>query len=243
MTTPLDSFYQGLLVSDSSDTAKNDTTTPYTLADMLRPSCSETSSSHQLQITDIQDVKSSETETPNEVQQDKHSDTIQKIKESFKDTIAEFNENKQHIIDLENAKLSMRTLKSNIGNEIRLMQNLLNMYVQEKDTKTKLDDMYNNIANDLDIYSCTGIMDIEKRIEDLNNATSKLKHELQKGVDIFQCMSLVNGVRPCPICLNAEVKVFCVPCGHTFCESCVKNIKRCYMCRNIVQSVNRLYFT
>ena len=48
----------------------------------------------------------------------------------------------------------------------------------------------------------------------------------------------------CSICLNEAVSYTIVPCGHTFCNSCIKkqNIT-CYMCRGTIRERVKLFFT
>jgi hypothetical protein len=47
----------------------------------------------------------------------------------------------------------------------------------------------------------------------------------------------------CAICFNEPVQFAMVPCGHTFCSSCVKRqITSCYICRVQVREKIKLYF-
>lgn len=47
----------------------------------------------------------------------------------------------------------------------------------------------------------------------------------------------------CGICLNAPVGFALVPCGHTFCQTCVRRQNgNCYMCRSAVKNHIKLYF-
>jgi len=47
----------------------------------------------------------------------------------------------------------------------------------------------------------------------------------------------------CAICFNEPVQFAMVPCGHTFCSSCVKRqITSCYICRVNVREKIKLYF-
>lgn len=48
----------------------------------------------------------------------------------------------------------------------------------------------------------------------------------------------------CVICMQSDVKMAFVPCGHTFCLSCAnKNIRECYVCRTKINSRLKLYFS
>lgn len=48
----------------------------------------------------------------------------------------------------------------------------------------------------------------------------------------------------CVICMQCDVKMAFVPCGHTFCLACAnKNIRECYICRTKINSRLKLYFS
>ena len=48
----------------------------------------------------------------------------------------------------------------------------------------------------------------------------------------------------CSICLNEAVSYTIVPCGHTFCNSCIKKQNTtCYMCRGTIRERVKLFFT
>ncbi len=47
----------------------------------------------------------------------------------------------------------------------------------------------------------------------------------------------------CSICLNEQVQYVLGPCGHTFCEGCVrKQTIQCFMCRGNIQNRVKLFF-
>jgi hypothetical protein len=48
----------------------------------------------------------------------------------------------------------------------------------------------------------------------------------------------------CTICMTREVTTALTPCGHTFCEDCVRNqMTSCYICRVQIRDKLRLYFS
>jgi hypothetical protein len=48
----------------------------------------------------------------------------------------------------------------------------------------------------------------------------------------------------CAICLTEPVSTAIVPCGHTFCSSCIKKQNTtCYMCRGTIRERIKLFFT
>lgn len=46
----------------------------------------------------------------------------------------------------------------------------------------------------------------------------------------------------CPICISNSIEVFCDPCGHTFCEGCMKS-NYCFLCRTKINKVKKLYIS
>jgi hypothetical protein len=61
-------------------------------------------------------------------------------------------------------------------------------------------------------------------------------------------VGLTNFERPaaptCTICMVREVSQAVTPCGHTFCEDCVRNqMTACYICRVQIRDKLRLYFS
>ena len=135
----------------------------------------------------------------------------------------------------------MTTLRTNITNEVRLIQSVFNEEIEDEAEKMQLETLLKTILDNVDMYACRGLLNIEKQIQHAKDVVQKQKEIIQSGVDLLQCMSLVTGVHACPICLSAEVKVFCIPCGHTFCDTCLKT-KKCYICRAFISDVQKLYY-
>ena len=48
----------------------------------------------------------------------------------------------------------------------------------------------------------------------------------------------------CPICVNNEIDTAIVPCGHTLCGKCSLkcDLSLCYVCRNPIEKVIKLYY-
>jgi len=45
----------------------------------------------------------------------------------------------------------------------------------------------------------------------------------------------------CYICLENDLSVCCIPCGHTYCDKCIINTKRCFICRKIIINTQKIY--
>ena len=62
--------------------------------------------------------------------------------------------------------------------------------------------------------------------------------------DILTSQRIMNATEPlCCICMTEVVVMALAPCGHTFCTNCVKRTLSCHVCRQLVQSRVKLYFT
>ncbi len=55
----------------------------------------------------------------------------------------------------------------------------------------------------------------------------------------------VNGAPLCSVCLTEGVTQACVPCGHTFCQSCTSQRTpfACYVCRKPITQLMKLFFS
>lgn len=81
-----------------------------------------------------------------------------------------------------------------------------------------------------------------KKIVEENKNTHLLK--IRQLVKTYKTIKEVNSTHICPICLSSNVESFLIPCGHTFCDKCIKKIRlSCFICRQEVQRVSQLFFT
>lgn len=78
-------------------------------------------------------------------------------------------------------------------------------------------------------------------IKERDDATMKL-NSLRP---LFTIVENGSGFRACPICLQHEVQSYVTPCGHTFCNTCLKRAAKsdCYMCRKRILSIQPIYFS
>ena len=90
--------------------------------------------------------------------------------------------------------------------------------------------------------------DIEKKLKKYIESGIKLNILLKISNDI---KSLINGSNTCSVCLNNEINKVLIPCGHTFCDKCIKkndlhyrnNNRRscCPICRKEIVNDNNIY--
>ena len=71
---------------------------------------------------------------------------------------------------------------------------------------------------------------------DLSN-TKKMLHSLGEVYCIFKN---TKTYQTCPICYTNEVTLYCNPCGHVFCPSCLKT-DYCPICRSRINSRGKLF--
>jgi hypothetical protein len=52
--------------------------------------------------------------------------------------------------------------------------------------------------------------------------------------DIEYNENYYNNDNNCPICYENKINSCCIPCGHTYCNKCIKNTDNCYICRRYI---------
>ena len=95
-------------------------------------------------------------------------------------------------------------------------------------------------------------VDIVRRLEEATTAVENLDDEIalirtmlvEGAREVVKAPDAESGRKLCPLCFEAEVGVVCVPCGHTVCQGCAKNVgRRCSTCRSDVRETIKLYFS
>ena len=75
---------------------------------------------------------------------------------------------------------------------------------------------------------------LEKDNQQLKKTVETLKQDLEKS----------NESKLCKICMDAEICIAFVPCGHIVsCAKCSPSIKNCAVCRKPIQSTMKTYFS
>lgn len=99
---------------------------------------------------------------------------------------------------------------------------------------------------------------------ELKNSLEKYQKEILKKMDFEAVLASyakvhaeLSGIRMfvvkytnateeynCPVCKSQKVRNVLVPCGHTYCESCITQLKRnlCPLCRKTYQTSQKIYF-
>ncbi len=61
--------------------------------------------------------------------------------------------------------------------------------------------------------------------------------------DVYKILKHSDITFTCPICIERQVDLFLIPCGHTICSKCVTEIRqRCFICRHPFTKICSLYF-
>ena len=45
----------------------------------------------------------------------------------------------------------------------------------------------------------------------------------------------------CPICCENKIDRCCDPCGHTYCDKCIKKSYYCYICKRYINKTIKIY--
>ena len=144
--------------------------------------------------------------------------------------------------ELENKDSLVNDIKGNIA---KLMAEI---------EKVKISTNYeiNELLKEKEILESKGreqeelIMNKEKAIAKLQDKKQKQFNELFEislKVSEFQKNSEERQQQnTCCVCLNEKATFACAPCGHKkYCEVCIKNIKKCAICKQYIQEKIRVY--
>ena len=88
------------------------------------------------------------------------------------------------------------------------------------------------------------------KINIVKNEYIIIKAKFDKYVELIKKFNMFNMSHICPCCLTSVVNTVITPCGHTFCDKCISEIKKqsnendynCIFCRSPIVSTFKLYF-
>jgi len=100
-----------------------------------------------------------------------------------------------------------------------------------RNLKTKLE--HEKVINNNLNHSFKDIIELRRLLNKEQETVIELKAKLEK-----------KGLLPnkCSICLENDLSICCIPCGHTYCDNCVINTHNCYICRQPIIHTNKIYF-
>jgi hypothetical protein len=73
------------------------------------------------------------------------------------------------------------------------------------------------------------------KLEQLNALDELIRQSQAKTI------ILKNDILECKVCMDKKIDICLVPCGHCFCEGCLKNTINCYLCNREIFIKQRLY--
>ena len=67
------------------------------------------------------------------------------------------------------------------------------------------------------------------------------RKQLKNQLDILGSETSKYNSFECKICFDRVIDVMCLPCCHTYCEECSKNMKKCFICNREVYEKVKIY--
>ena len=167
-------------------------------------------------------------------------------KNIFNFDVKEHIKNQEYIMNITNKKID------EYNETILLLDNKINLYYKiHVETKNYIS-VLNNINNN-NILSSSNIL--KEYINDLNNKIVnddeiykiiKKIINLKLEIDFFYILFCKNGSRnedvtSCSICKMKKISCCAIPCGHTYCNVCVKISKKCSFCKQNINNIQKIY--
>ena len=154
---------------------------------------------------------------------------------------------KTNVYNLRNyySKLNIDTF--NLENEIiKILKKYDTYYLKIKSIYSNLNE-FDNIDNHIKIIDkeiCKYIIEYfknQKLDEKLNLYNSNIK-SIKFLKNYLNEINSINFVPFCQICMTKIVDSVIIPCGHTACEECLNKCDmKCFICRQDITNINKLY--
>ena len=125
---------------------------------------------------------------------------------------------------------------------------------------------YNNLSKELEFKKCLNLslkieLDEKKEIikelksdleqkEDIiylkDEKLKELKSDLEQKEDIIylkdeKLKELKSNLNKCSVCFENKLSVCLNPCGHCYCDICIKNANNCFICRTNIKNKIKLF--
>jgi len=93
---------------------------------------------------------------------------------------------------------------------------------------------------------------VESLIMSIIEHKSQEKQEIEKELDgtkailtflneTYKIHKHAHSYIVCPICMNQEVSMYLIPCGHAYCKNCSSKMTRCAVCNGSITSKGKLF--
>ena len=111
---------------------------------------------------------------------------------------------------------------------------------------------YNNLSKELESKKIELdekkeiIKELKSDLEQKDEKLKELKSNLEQKEDIIylkdeklkELKSNLNDLNKCSVCFENKLSVCLNPCGHCYCDICIKNATNCFICRtNIINKI------
>ena len=157
-----------------------------------------------------------------ELLEEKYKNIKNKISSGINNIINKQNKNCSNDERLLSENLRLKLEISKLTSDIKKYENKL---LKKKAKKIKLLEEINNLNIKINFYiekekTSVDLSEIKKQFKYINDIIQRL----QLTMETF-CINL-----KCKSCYKVKVKMFQLPCGHSLCEDCTKNEKKCVEC-------------
>ena len=157
-----------------------------------------------------------------ELLEEKYKNIKNKISSGINNIMNKQNKNCSNDERLLSENLRLKLEISKLTSDIKKYENKL---LKKKAKKIKLLEEINNLNIKINFYiekekTSVDLSEIKKQFKYINDIIQRL----QLTMETF-CINL-----KCKSCYKVKVKMFQLPCGHSLCEDCTKNEKKCVEC-------------
>lgn len=206
----------------------------------------DTSLTHMLnklrtELDDVQD-ETSLPETPDFEKFKNLEKEISESKQILKESIESYSVCKEQVQKIENATALTRNLVCALQFALEKICSIVSVHVAETE-KTDLDTHVKLLKEQIVSVETLINKTYNQKSATLTEKMVAHKQRIKLLYNSYQSIKEVSLVHLCPICISNSVSSFLIPCGHTYCDSCIKKIRGlCFICRQEVQRFSPLYF-
>ena len=221
-----------------------ETTTPSIIFDInqIDTSLNHMLSKLRVELEQFETLPNAEMSEEDLVKYEKLERDINEAKEILKEKLETFASSKEQLSKLENASALIRNLVAALQFALERISSMVSAYADANEN-TMLDAQIKSLeANIISIETLIN-KTFDGKKEKLQLSLETCTRVIRNLYKSYQSIKEVSLIHLCPICLQNSVASFLIPCGHTYCDKCIKKIGRsCFICRQEVQRFSQLYF-
>ena len=104
---------------------------------------------------------------------------------------------------------------------------------------------YNNLSKELEFKKCLNLS-LKIELDEKKEIIKELKSDLEQKEDIIylkdeKLKELKSNLNKCSVCFENKLSVCLNPCGHCYCDICIKNANNCFICRTNIKNKIKLF--